>query len=239
MGQFSRGLVKNRPNRHVPLKSLKKKHLREAQQELIETGKYLAGCGYHAGLAGNLSVRLDDDVLLCTRSGAMKGALDIKDLVLCDLSGEVIEGNGYPTSELRMHAMAYKVRRDVGAVIHAHPPTATAFAAASQPLDCISLPELVVLLGPIALVPYAPPGTDELAQELGKYLPTHHGFLLENHGALSVGKDLRQACQRMDLIEQNARVTLAVRQIGKPFQLAREQMEGLMELRTRLESKLR
>lgn len=231
--------MKNRPHRPVSVRSVKRKNLRDAQQELIETGKYLAGCGYHAGLAGNLSVRLGDNVVLCTRTGAMKGALEIKDLVLCDLSGEVIEGNGCPTSEIRMHAMAYKMRSDVGAVIHAHPPTATAFAAASQPLDCISLPELVVLLGPIALVPYATPGTDALAEELGKYLPTHHGFLLENHGALSVGRNLSQACQRMDLIEQNARVTLAVRQIGKPFQLTSEQMDGLTELRTRLQSKLR
>src|ERR1700722_1648135 len=124
-------------------KSPKGQDFRRAQQELIDTGRYLAGCGYHAGLAGNLSIRLDHNVVLCTRSGAMKGALETKDLVLCDLSGEVIEGTGSPTSELRMHAMAYKVRPDVGAVVHAHPPTATAFAAASQRLDSIALPELV------------------------------------------------------------------------------------------------
>lgn len=220
-------------------KALQRKNLRAAQQNLIEAGKYLGECGYHAGLAGNLSVRLGEDRVLCTRSGAMKGALSVRDLVLCDFAGRVCEGDGAPTSELRMHLMAYRVRPDVGAVVHAHPPTATAFAAASIALDAISLPEMVILIGPIALVPYATPGTDELAQELGKFLPSHDGFLLENHGALAVGKDLRQACQRMDLIEQNARVTLVVRQLGRPFQLSAKQLEGLEELRARIAAKFR
>jgi L-fuculose-phosphate aldolase len=218
--------------------SVSTKSLRDAQQQLIEAGNYLAGCGFHAGLAGNLSVRVGEDRILCTGSGVRKIALATNDLILCDLSGKVIDGDGQPTSELRMHLMAYKTRRDVGAVIHAHPPTATAFAAASIPLDVISLPEMIVLIGPIALVPYATPGTDELARELQKYLPNHHGFLLENHGALSVGKDLLQASQRMDLIEQNARITLAVRQLGKAFQLSESQLEALTKIRVKIESSL-
>jgi L-fuculose-phosphate aldolase len=207
--------------------------LTAARQELIEEGGYLARCGFHAALAGNLSARVGENRLLCTSSGADKSALKLSDLVLCDLSGTVIEGEGKPTSELSMHLMAYRERPNVGAVIHAHPPTATAFAAVSLPLDVLALPEMVVLIGPIALVPYATPGTEELARQLQKYLPTHDGFLLENHGALSVGKDLRQACQRMDLIEQNARVTLAVRQLGKPFQLDPQQLQALLEIRSK------
>src|ERR1039458_297500 len=208
-----------------------KNDLMAAKQELIEVGGYLANCGFHAALAGNLSVRVGQDRLLGTSSGADKSTLEFRDLVLCDLSGTVIEGEGNPTSELSMHLMVYRERPNVGAVIHAHPPTATAFAAVSLPLDVLALPEMVVLIGPIALVPYATPGTDELARQLQGYLPTHDGFLLENHGALSVGRDLRQACQRMELIEQNARVTLAVRQIGKPFQLDQQQLQSLLDIR--------
>ena len=204
-----------------------------AKQELIEVGAYLGRCGFHAALAGNISVRVGRDRLLCTRSGAEKNALQGSDFVLCDLSGAVIEGEGSPTSELSMHLMAYRERPEVGAVIHAHPPTATAFAAASMPLDTLLLPEMVVLIGPIALVPYATPGTEELADQLRKYLPTHEGFLLENHGALSVGRNLREACQRMDLIEQNARVTLAVRQLGRPFQLDPQQLQALLDIRSK------
>jgi L-fuculose-phosphate aldolase len=203
------------------------------KQELIEVGHYLAGCGYHSGLAGNLSIRAADDRIVCTRSGANKGALKSSDLVVCNLAGKVIEGEASATSELSMHLMAYRERRDVRAVIHAHPPSATAFAAASMPLDSLSLPEMIVLIGPIALVPYATPGTEELALRLKPYLSTHDGFLLENHGALSVGKDLSQACQRMDLIEQNARITLTVRQLGTPFKLNPQQMQDLLDIRSR------
>ena len=222
-----------------PKSRLNGKHLRAFQIQLIEAGRYLASCGYHAGLAGNISVRLDKDRILCTRSGAHKGTLKLDDLVCYELFGGVADKNGPPpTSELPMHLASYNTRPDVGAVVHAHPPTATAFAAASVELNSLELPEMLVLLGPVALVPYATPGTNELAQQLQKYLPTHNGFLLENHGALAVGRDLRQACQRMDLIEQNARVTMAVRQLGKPFKLSDQQREVLLGIRSKIESKI-
>jgi L-fuculose-phosphate aldolase len=214
------------------------KSLKTVKAELIEVGNYLGRCGYHAALAGNISARVGKDRLICTTSGSDKCNLRVTDLVLCDLSGKVIEGDGRPTSELNMHLMTYRERSDAGAVIHAHPPTATAFAAASLPLDVLALPEMVVLIGPIALVPYATPGTQELAIQLKNYLSAHDGFLLENHGALSVGRNLREACQRMDLIEQNARVTLALRQLGTPFQLDRQQMTSLMDIRTKRRSML-
>ena len=84
------------------------------------------------------------------------------------------------------------------------------------------LPEMLVLLGPVALVPYATPGTEQLAEQLKLYLQDHDGFLLENHGALTVGSDLREAALRMELVEHNAQITMLVRQIGKPFVLSPE-----------------
>lgn len=202
--------------------------------EVIEVGRYLASCQYHAALAGNISTRISDDLLLCTRHGADKGALTADDLVICDLAGNKVNGQGAPTSEMNMHRMAYSVRQDIGAVIHAHPPTATGFAAASVSLDQLMLPEMVVLLGPVALVPYATPGSEDLARQLAAFLPNHDGFLLENHGALTVGSGLRQAALRMDLIEHNARISLVVRQIGKPFKLSAGELENLLKIRSRM-----
>jgi len=207
----------------------------EACSAIVRAGRTLSQAGFHAALAGNISTRVGDDRLVCTCAGADKGALEDADLVVCDLEGEVIQGSARPTSELLMHLAVYHARPDVRAVIHAHPPTATAFAAASEPLDKLCLPELLVWLGPIALVPYGTPGTPELSARLQPYLATHDGFLLENHGALSAGKTLREAVQKMELIEQNARITLMVRQIGKPpFALSSEQYDGLVALRKRL-----
>jgi len=208
--------------------------LSAAESEIIKIGNYLASRNYHAALAGNISFRISKDCILCTRHGADKGALGTDDIVLCGMDGSKIGGNGIPTSEFSMHRMVYRERPDVRAVIHAHPPTATAFAAASVPLDGLMLPEMVVLLGRVALVPYATPGTEELAEKLKLYLEVHDAFLLENHGALTVGGDLREAALRMELIEHNAQITLHVRQIGKPFVLAPEEMEALMSIRKRM-----
>ena len=207
--------------------------------ELIEVAAYLASRQYHAALAGNLSARVAPDLLICTAHGADKSALTKNDLVTCDLDGRKVEGSCSPTSEMNMHRIAYKLRPDIGAVIHAHPPTATGFAAASVPLNQLALPEMVVLLGPVALVPYATPGSEELAQELGRFLPAHDGFLLENHGALTVGATLRQAALRMELIEHNARISLVVRDIGKPFSLPNGELERLLSMRKQINSKHR
>jgi L-fuculose-phosphate aldolase len=201
---------------------------------IVAVGRRLASLQYHAALAGNISARISDSLLICTRHGADKGALTADDLVICDLDGRKVEGKGEPTSEMNMHRAAYASRPDVNAVIHAHPPTATGFAAASVPLDQLMLPEMIVLLGHVATVPYATPGSQELARQLSRFLPDHDAFLLENHGALTVGGSLWQAAQRMELVEHNARITLVVRQIGRPFVLSAGELERLMEIRRKM-----
>jgi L-fuculose-phosphate aldolase len=205
-----------------------------AEKEMIKIGSYLSTRHFHAALAGNISLRISEDCVLCTRHGADKGALRPDDFVLCGMDGKKIGGKGEPTSEFSMHRMAYSERPDIRAVIHAHPPHATAFAAASAPLDALMLPEMLVLLGPVALVPYATPGTEQLAEQLKLYIENHDGFLLETHGALTVGSDLREAAMRMELVEHNAQITMLVRQIGKPFVLSSSEMESLMAIRQRM-----
>jgi L-fuculose-phosphate aldolase len=207
---------------------------RSAESDIIKFGCYLANRHYHAALSGNISVRISEDRVLCTRHGADKGDLGIDDIVVCSMDGKKVGGNGDPTSEIAMHWMAYRERPDIRAVIHAHPPAATAFAAASVPLDSLMLPEMVVMLGSVALVPYATPGTEELAEQLKLYLENHDVLLLENHGALTVGSDLQQAALRMELLEHNAQITLNVRQIGKPFVLASSELDALMAIRKRI-----
>lgn len=217
--------------------SISRQRIAGLKKQLIEVGRYLAAHEYHAALAGNISARVTGNHLLCTRHGADIGQLRPADIVLCDLTGDCTGEDILPTSEFSLHRIAYAEREDVGAVIHAHPPTATAFAAASAPLDQLMLPEMLVLLGPVALVPYATPGTEDLAQRLKAFLPTHDGFLLENHGALTVGRDLAEAALRMELLEHNARITLTVRQLGKPYVLKREDQESLLEIRRKMRKK--
>ena len=202
-----------------------------AKSEVIAAGKYLARRQYHVGLAGNISARVGEDLLVCTCRATDKEALTGDDLALCDLDGRKLDGPGEPTSEINMHRAAYRARPNVHAVVHAHPPIATAFAATSVPLKELQLPEMVVLLGPVGFVPYAAPGSQKLADELARLLPGHDAFLLENHGALTLGRALRQAALRMDLLEECARITLAARQLGKPYVLAPEELETLLGFR--------
>ena len=209
----------------------------ELKKQIIETGDYLARRQYHAALGGNISARLSRNLLLCTRHRADLGDLGPDDIVLCDMAGNNLEDKKVPTSELDMHRAVYEERKDVGAVIHSHPPIATAFAATSTPLNALMLPEMVVSLGPVALVPYATPGTKELAERLRHFLQAHDGFLLENHGALTVGRDLREAAFRMELLEHSAQITLLARQLGKPFVLKPEELEALMAIRRRVQQR--
>jgi L-fuculose-phosphate aldolase len=208
--------------------------IESAKDEVVAAGNYLGRRQYHVGLAGNISVRVAEDLLICTCHGADKEALRPDDLVLCDLSGRKLEGPGEPTSELNMHRVAYATRPEAGSVIHAHPPTATAFAATSIPLDQLQLPEMLVLLGPVGFVPYANPGSAMLAKQLAQLLPTHDAFVLQNHGALTLGLTVRQAALRMDLLEEYARIFLMTRQLGRPFDLVPADREALLAFRKTL-----
>jgi len=201
-------------------------------EELIGVKKYLATRGFHAGLAGNISARLDEQHMICTRHGADKEALSEEDFVVCDLAGRKLSGDGTPTSELHMHLAAYRGRDDVRAVVHAHPVTTTAFAATGTPLKDLELPEMIVLLGPIALVPYATPGSEKLGNNLSIFLVEHDAFLLENHGALTFGESPRQAAYRMELLEQNAKITLLSKQLGPLFVLNAEERAELTRIRS-------
>ena len=183
---------------------------------LVAAARRLHARGLLAGAEGNLSCRLSDGSVLITAAGADKGALTGEGLVRVAADGALLAApaGARASSELGMHLALYAQRPDVMAVVHAHPPAATAFATAGVPLPDDVLPEIPVLLGPVALVPYGRPGTAALAQAMAPFLPGHHAFLLANHGATTVGTTLHQALLRMESLEQAARILLAARMLG-------------------------
>ncbi|MBP3397268.1 MAG: class II aldolase/adducin family protein, partial [Clostridia bacterium] len=148
--------------------------------------------GWVAANDGNVSVKLDDGTFLATPTGVSKSFITPDKLVRINDRGEVLEGApGYkPSSEIKMHLRCYKERPDVGAVVHAHPPTATGFAVAGKSLDQYSMIETVIAIGSIPLTPYGTPSTDEVPEAITPYLAEHDVMLLQNHGALTVGCDL-------------------------------------------------
>ena len=148
--------------------------------------------GWVAANDGNVSVKLPDGNFLCTPTGISKSFITPEKLVIVNDKLEVVEGApGYkPSSEMKMHMRCYRERPDVGAVVHAHPPTATGYAVAGKSMDEYSMIETVIAIGSIPLTPYGTPSTDEVPEAITPYLQNHDVMLLQNHGALTVGADL-------------------------------------------------
>jgi L-fuculose-phosphate aldolase len=132
-----------------------------------------------------------------------------------------------------MHTAVYRRRADVHAVVHAHPPTATGFAVAGIALDRPLIAEAVVTLGPVPVIPYGQPSTEELAENVGRAVCDAQALLMANHGAIAVGSTLEQAWERMETLEQLARVTLVTRILGRDHLLPGGEVGRLEESRTR------
>jgi L-fuculose-phosphate aldolase len=182
---------------------------------------------------GNLSIRLDADRILTTPTCMNKGMMSPEDLVIMDMDGRHLQGDRKISSEAGMHLLFYRMRPDVQAVCHGHPPTATGFAAAGLGLDQALLPEVVVSLGKIPLVRYATPGTPDLGAVLETYAPHYDALLLANHGAVTCGPDLRTAFFRMETLEHFAKIALTAKLAGEPQLLSTREVAKLMAARAR------
>ena len=199
----------------------------EPRDEIVRVCRRLYERGLVAGPDGNVSIRQADGSILVTPSGLSKVDVTPDDLVVVTLDGRVREGRHAPSSELRMHLRIYQRRPDVGAVVHAHPPTATGFAVAGEALMAPVLPEVILQLGEVPLVPYATPGSEELADAFEPFLANHDGFLMANHGATTVAPTLAEAHQRMESLEHAARILYAARAIGGVHELSAADVQSL------------
>jgi len=203
----------------------------QLRADIVELGRRLWERGYVASNDGNISARIDERRLITTPKSVSKGFMTPEMMVITDYDGKKLSGDRDPSSELKMHLQVYRDRPDARAVVHAHPPTATAFAVAGIPLDRAVLAEVVTTLGSIPIAEYATPSTDELPAACSKYLKAHDGLLLANHGALAIGPDLYTAYHRMETIEHFAKISLATRMLGRENLLSREEVQRLQGLR--------
>jgi L-fuculose-phosphate aldolase len=199
--------------------------------DIVEIGRRMYARSYTASNDGNISVRLGADRLLMTPKSVCKGFMTPDMMCVTDLEGKKIQGDRDPSSEMLMHLEVYRLRPDVRAVVHAHPPIATGFAVAGIPLDRAVLAEVLTTLGSIPIAQYATPSTAELPEAVAKYIKAHDGMLLANHGALTVGGDLFAAYYKMETIEHFAHISLVARLLGRENLIAREEVDRLQELR--------
>ena len=207
---------------------------RSARLAIVGVCRRLYERGLIAGAEGNVSVRLGEDRILVTPAGMAKVDVRPEDLVEVSLDGTRVHGSCRASSEIAVHLRIYERRSDVGAVVHAHPPTATGFAVAGESfMECV-LPEVIFNVGRVPLVPYAAPGTAALADRFEPFLAAHDAFLMANHGATTVGPTLAAAHQRMESLEQAARILLTARQLGRVNTLSADDARELIAARERV-----
>ena len=193
--------------------------------------------GWVANHDGNLSVRLADDRrFLATPTALSKRDVEPHDLVIVDIEGKVLSGRRRIFSEWHLHAACYRARPDVRAVLHAHPPHATAFGLARTPLGTPALPEMVVSLGAnIPLLDLAMPrsASQDDAIRVALTEGDADAMLLAGNGVVVVGQDLEQAYLRLELVEHYAKIFTAARALGGVTPLAHGDVEKLLEARTK------
>lgn len=201
----------------------------DVREAICEAGKRVWERGLVASNDGNISYRLDRDTVLATPTLMSKGFLDPDDLVLVDLEGNQKGGTQKSTSEIRMHLNVYRRRPDVRSVLHVHPPHVLAFALTGTPLPKCLMWEVEILLGEVPFVPYETPGTWDFARTLDPWLDYHDAFVLENHGAVTLGLDPFDAYYKMECVDQYCRVLLLAKDLGKEWKrLPPEKIEEVL-----------
>jgi L-fuculose-phosphate aldolase len=206
---------------------------RQYRLAIVQFGRLLHENGFVAATDGNLSVRLDEDRLLITPTCMSKRMMRPADLVVVDMEGNRIAGKRKVSSEIGMHLLIYRLRPDVQGIVHAHPPTATGFAASGLDLNRPLVCEVVVGLGKIPLARYGTPGTPELTDALEPLIPDHDAILMANHGVVTFGSSLENAYMKMETVEHFAHIALVVHLLGHEQPLSEQEVEKLQAARNR------
>jgi L-fuculose-phosphate aldolase len=209
----------------------------DLRREVIKIGRLLHEKSFIAATDGNVSVRQDDRSILVTPTGMAKGMLAPEDLVVVDPEGRKLEGTRTASSELGMHLLIYHLRSDVNAIVHAHPPTATGFAAAGLALDEPLIAEAELSVGRVPLACYALPGSSELCDGLAPLVGDHNAILMANHGVIAYAEDLLNAYLHMETVEHFARICLVTFQLGQRHMLDAHQVDELRGLRQNKQQK--
>jgi len=184
------------------------------REEMCEIGRRVYAKGFAAANDGNISFRLDENRVLCTPTRVSKGYMKPDDLCIVDLDGKQISGKKKRSSEILLHLTIMKTRPDVRSVVHCHPPHATAFAVAHEPIPKCTMPEFEVFLGEVAIAPYETPGTQSFADTIIPYVKDTDTILLANHGTVTAGSDLQDAYFKTEIIDAYCRILLLARQLG-------------------------
>lgn len=201
-----------------------------SKKKLVEICHKVYQNGFVAAYDGNVSYRTINNTIMITKSGICKGDVRENDLVEIDLDGKIISGKHKISTEHKIHLLAYKKRKEVNAVVHCHPIYATAFALLDKGLNKHYLPEVLLTIGKVPLCKYATPSTEDVPVSLEPYIRYSWAMLLQNHGALTLGKTLDEAYFKMEKLEHTAKIILLAKLIGKPRELTKKNVSDLLKI---------
>jgi L-fuculose-phosphate aldolase len=204
------------------------------KEQMCDIGRRIWLKGFCAGNEGNHSYRLGENRVLCTPSLISKGNLKPDDMCIVDLTGKQVTGTRKRTSEILLHLAIYKARPDVRAVIHSHPPHATAFAVAGVDLPTCVHPEAEVFLGPVKTAKYVTPGDTRLGESILPFVKESNTIVLGNHGVVCYGPDLEDAYYKLEIVDAYARILILAKQVGSINPLKGDDMKELLDLKARI-----
>ena len=204
------------------------------KEQLCEIGRRVYAKGFAAANDGNLSVRLNDREVMCTPTMVSKGFLRPEDICKVDYEGKQLAGTRKRSSEILLHLAVYKNRPDVQAVVHCHPPHATAFAVAGVPIPHCVLPEVEVFLGQVPTAIYDTPGTQRFAETIVPHLKASNTIILANHGTVTFGPDLEKAYWHSEIIDAYCKILILAKQLGNVNYFTPVQTKELLDLKKKL-----
>jgi L-fuculose-phosphate aldolase len=204
------------------------------KEQICEIGRRVYAKGFAAANDGNITVRLNEREFLCTPTMVSKGFLKPEDICKVDIEGKQLAGVRKRSSEVLLHLAIYKQRPDVMASVHCHPPHATAFAVAHEPIPKCILPEVEVFLGEVPLAVYETPGGQKFADTVVPFAKDCNTIILANHGTLTFGPDLEKAYWNTEIIDAYCRILILAKQLGRINYFDEQKTRELLELKKRL-----
>ena len=201
------------------------------KQEICEIGRRIYAKGFAAANDGNISVRISENEVLCTPTMHCKGFLTPDDITTVDMTGKQIAGRKKRSSEAMLHVEIYKQRPEIKSVVHCHPPHATAFAVAREPIPQCVLPEVEVFLGDVPIARYETPGGQAFADTILPFVHKTNIMLLANHGTVSYGETVERAYWWTEILDAYCRILLLAHQLGRVQYVGEQKERELLELK--------
>jgi L-fuculose-phosphate aldolase len=201
------------------------------KQDICEIGRRIYNKGFAAANDGNITVRTGENEVLCTPTMHSKGFLKPEDICTIDMTGKQCGGSKTRSSEALLHLEIYKARPDVKSVVHCHPPHATAFAIAREPIPQCVLPEVEVFLGDVPITKYETPGGKQFAETILPFVTKTNVIILANHGTVSYGTDVERAYWWTEILDAYCRMLMLARDLGRVHFFNEQKERELLELK--------